>query len=132
MQPDHVTLIAAARAARKRAYCPYSKFRVGAAVLTASGAVFTAANVENAAYGLSVCAERNAIAQAVAAGEREIRAIAVIADGKMTAAPCGACRQVISEFGPDCVVIYRRGSAGYAVKRISELLPDAFSLRRRT
>ncbi len=91
-------LVSAARAAREKAYAPYSRYQVGAAVQTVEGRVFTGCNIENASYGLSICAERTAIFAAVAAGAREITAVALVtADG---GTPCGACRQVLAEFLP--------------------------------
>src|SRR5262245_42863501 len=97
-------LAAAAVAARQRAYARYSGFRVGAAVL-AGGEVFTGCNVENASYGLAICAERVAVFAAVAAGHREIAAAAVAGDPETQTAPCGACRQVLYEFGPEMTVV---------------------------
>lgn len=91
-------LIQKAAEAKTGAYAPYSKFRVGAAILTHDGKIFTGANVENASYGLAICAERNAIFQAVFAGQRKISAVAVATDERGWITPCGACRQVISEF----------------------------------
>lgn len=118
-------LVAAAREARARAYAPYSRYRVGAAVLAADGAVFTGANVENASYGLSVCAERVALFQAVAAGHRKIREIAVVTAGRTSAAPCGACRQVMNEFGVE--TLYLAGPRGpLRRRRLHDLLPDPF------
>src|SRR5262245_6352011 len=93
-------LIEAARAASERAYAPYSKFRVGAAVL-AGGQIFAACNIENASYGLTICAERAAVAAAVSAGKRKIDAIAIFTPTPTATAPCGACRQVLHEFGPE-------------------------------
>jgi cytidine deaminase len=123
------TLLAAARKARRRAYAPYSKFRVGAAALWASGKVTTGCNVENASYGLTCCAERTAIFSAVAAGERRLKAVAVALDAPEAGAPCGACRQVIYEFGPDADVILGtlRGSA--RVMSARHILPLAFGPR---
>ncbi|MDQ7829972.1 MAG: cytidine deaminase [Armatimonadota bacterium] len=118
-------LVAAARASRRRAYAPYSGYRVGAAVLTADGAVFTGANVENASYGLSLCAERAAIITAVAAGHRRLRAVAVAVGGP-EAAPCGACRQVMAEFGVTEVYLAGRGGR-VQVRRLADLLPGAFT-----
>src|SRR3954452_19801777 len=93
------TLLAEAKAVSVRAYCPYSHFAVGAAVQTADGRVFAGCNVENASFGLTICAERNAIFQAVCAGARDIVAVAVYTPTKRPVSPCGACRQVIAEFG---------------------------------
>jgi len=97
-------LVQAARRTRRRAYAPYSKFRVGAAALTASGAVVPGCNVENASYGLSMCAERAAIHRAVAEGHRQLRAVAVVG-GRAGVFPCGACRQVMHEFGVEHVIV---------------------------
>ena len=117
-----------ATAVMAHAYAPYSGFRVGAAVLLRDGRVFTGANVENASYGLTICAERNAIFTAVAAeGTLNIRAIAVTNAAGVACSPCGACRQVIFEFGPDALVIFQ-GSKGIESARASELLPAGFTL----
>src|SRR3954467_6849884 len=94
-------LLDAAKAASKRSYCPYSKFRVGAAVLGGSGAIHSGCNVENASYGLTICAERAALARAIAEGETEIRAVAIYTPTSKPTGPCGACRQVLNEFGHD-------------------------------
>lgn len=116
----------AARAAAKRAYAPYSQFNVGAAILAGSGRVYTGANVENASYGLCNCAERTAIFQAVAAGERNVRAVAVYTPTPTPTMPCGACRQVINEFGPEALVISVCDSAARVELTLGALLPDAF------
>ena len=92
-------LLTAAAAARLAAYAPYSHFQVGAALLAKDGRIFTGCNVENLSYGLTICAERNAIFSAVAAGVREFEAIAIVADTREPVSPCGACRQVMAEFG---------------------------------
>jgi cytidine deaminase len=118
-------VVAAAREMRGRAYAPYSGFHVGAAVL-AGGKVFGGANVENASYSLSVCAERNAVAAAVLAGEREIEAVAVVADGKDPTPPCGGCRQVLNEFGPQMLVVCESESGLRAEWVLSAILPHAF------
>lgn len=125
-----------ARAAAQHAYAPYSGFCVGAAVLAANGAMHAGANVENAAYGLSVCAERNAVFQAVAHGVRRIEAVVVYTATAVATTPCGACRQVLREFSPDALVVCCTDHAA-AERRyaLSELLPDAFgpeSLARRS
>lgn len=116
----------AARQAAKASYSPYSKFRVGAAILTGSGKVFTGTNVENASYGLCNCAERTAIFSAVAAGERTVRAVAVYTPTRTATSPCGACRQVINEFGPAALVISVCDGKGRIETTLDQLLPDAF------
>jgi cytidine deaminase len=126
-------LIQAARKATQRAYAPFSKFRVGAAVLTHSGQVFTGCNVENSSYGLTNCAERSAIFTAVGAGadegNLEVKAVAVFNADGVPCAPCGACRQVIFEFGPEAVVIYAGHDGAIHETSIRELLPEGFRLR---
>jgi cytidine deaminase len=118
-------LVAAARKARKRAYAPYSDFHVGAAVL-AGGRTFTGVNVENASYPLSVCAERNAVAAAVAAGKTVIDAVVVVADDADPTPPCGGCRQVLHEFGPGMLVVAEADNGRRAEWVLSSLLPAAF------
>lgn len=116
-----------ARVAAQHAYAPYSKFAVGAAVLTAQGEIYAGANVENASYGLSMCAERNAIFHAVAQGSTAITALAVYTPTRTTTTPCGACRQVLAEFGADIVVLCCCDAAGGERRyRLADLLPDAF------
>jgi cytidine deaminase len=115
-----------ARLAAKTSYSPYSKFRVGAAILTGSGKVYSGCNVENASYGLCNCAERTAIFSAVAAGERSLRAIVVYTPTKDATSPCGACRQVINEFGPNAVVISICDSDEKIETTLDQLLPHAF------
>ena len=125
-------LAAKALAMVERAYAPYSRFRVGAAVLAASGRIYGGANVENASYGATVCAERNAVAAAVNAGERVIRAIAVCGgrSGRITefCPPCGLCRQVLREFcRPDeCEVLLVRSRSEFRALPLAELLPESF------
>jgi cytidine deaminase len=116
----------AARAAAAGAYAPYSRFPVGAAVIGASGRVYAGCNVENASYGLCNCAERTAIFTAVAAGERSIKAVAVFTPTPLPTAPCGACRQVIHEFGPEALVISVCDSKARIETRLAALLPAAF------
>jgi cytidine deaminase len=115
-----------ARLAAARAYAPYSRFRVGAAVLGGSGKVFAGCNVENASYGLCNCAERTAIFSAIAAGERSIRAVTVYTPTPLPTAPCGACRQVIHEFGPDALIISVCDAKNRIETRLPALLPGAF------
>lgn len=120
-------LLTAALAARKNAYAPYSKFAVGAAVRTADGKIFTGCNVENASYGLSCCAERCAIFAAVGAGEREFTALCVAADTKEPVSPCGACRQVMTEFKiPEIILANTNGDV--KIYTPEELLPYGFTL----
>lgn len=118
-------LLGSARAARERAYAPYSDFRVGAALLTDDGAVFTAGNVENASYGLTVCAERVAVFRAVAEGRSGFAAIAIVTGGAEPVAPCGACRQVLAEFAPQIRVV---SEAGGRVREwtLGDLQPEPF------
>jgi cytidine deaminase len=119
------TLISAARSAQARAYAPYSNFRVGAALESIDGEVFTGCNVENASYGLTICAERAAISAAVVAGARRFRRAVVVSDVDPPAAPCGACRQVLAEFGLD-LPIEAVGSLRSLSWRLGDLLPSAF------
>jgi cytidine deaminase len=118
-------LIVAAREVRERAYAPYSRFAVGAALRTKSGRVFCGCNVENLSFGLTICAERNALFAAVAAGEREFESIAIVADSKTPVTPCGACRQVLAEFGLDLEVCSTNLEGESFVSTIRELLPRA-------
>lgn len=123
--PSPDALLDAARDARRHSYAPYSHFPVGAALETVDGTVVTGSNVENASYGLSICAERAAIVRAVAAGYREFRAIAVAGPDGALASPCGACRQFMLEFNPALSVTYASPD-GAVQTTASELLPDAF------
>lgn len=121
-------LLALARTAQQNAYAPYSNFRVGAAVLLENGEIFTGCNVENASYGLTNCAERSAIFSAVSklGGEKvKIRAIAVVNERDLPCSPCGACRQVIAEFGPQAILWYQ-GKNGIQESTMDRLLPDCF------
>jgi cytidine deaminase len=123
-------LLQSARDAIERAYAPYSHFRVGAALLTSEGNVFSGCNVENASYGLTNCAERTAIFSAIAQSGPgiNIRAISVVNDQNARSSPCGACRQVIYEFGPDAIVIFPSES-GWKELPITALLPEGFRLK---
>lgn len=124
-------LIAAARAARANAYAPYSSYRVGAAVATAKGAIYTGCNVENASYGACICAERGAISTMIAAGDGTPIACAVVTGGKAPGSPCGICRQVLIEFAKDMPVVLVAETESGDVRRdttLAELLPDAFEL----
>jgi len=120
----------AARAASARAYCPYSGFPVGAAVLASDGSIAGGCNVENASFGLTSCAERNAIFRAVADGATSIVALALYTPTPEPVTPCGACRQVIAEFGRDAQIRCICDGPGSADYVIQELLPYAFTLRR--
>ena len=122
------SLIEASKAAMEHAYAPYSGFKVGAAVLGSSGKIYSGCNVENASYGLSICAERAAIFKAVCAGERAIRAVAISNSSGKAAFPCGACRQVMAEFAPadETVHIYLISDGGIETYTLADLLPHAF------
>lgn len=120
-------LIKKAKEARKKAYTPYSHFPVGAALLTKEGKVFTGANIENASFSLTNCAERTAIFKAVSEGYRQFKALAVVADSERPISPCGACRQVINEFAEDMPVIMTNLKGDVLELKSRELLPGAFN-----
>jgi cytidine deaminase len=123
-------LVRAATAARERSYSPYSRFKVGAAVRVAGGDTFAGCNVENASYGLSICAERTAVVQAVANGEREIEAVAIVTGTTPPSPPCGMCLQTLAEFGrPDMPVVLAGPRGARVVTTLRELLPRGFSKR---
>jgi cytidine deaminase len=127
---SRAALVGAARAVRRRAYAPYSRFAVGAAVWDEAGRIHVGCNVENASYGLTVCAERNAVAAAVAAGAAAIGAVAIVTRLRPAAPPCGACRQVLAELGGDDTVVLLASPTGDARElRLGDLLPQAFRLR---
>ncbi len=126
MTRDPSSLLAAAISARRAAYAPYSHFTVGASVISRDGKMFTGANVENASYGLSMCAERIAIYSAVSAGVRALEAIAVAGPEGVTVTPCGACRQVINEVNAGMKVIFSKAGQ-IKIESISALLPEAFA-----
>jgi cytidine deaminase len=123
-------LLRAARKGMKNAHAPYSRFKVGAALLTSKGEIFSGCNVENASYGLTNCAERTAIfAAVVQSGPKlDIRAVAVVNNQGVPCSPCGACRQVIYEFGPEAIVFFQ-GAKGWKESHITELLPEGFRLK---
>jgi cytidine deaminase len=120
-------MLRAARKARDLAYAPYSGFKVGAAVLADDGRIFAAPNVENASYGMSLCAERGAVHKAVSEGVRRLEAVAVVASGEGHTWPCGACRQVLYEFGRGELVVVSEAPGGELEEHaLAELLPNAF------
>ncbi|SDF24355.1 cytidine deaminase [Sporolituus thermophilus] len=121
-------LIAAASKARELAYTPYSRFQVGAALLAKSGRLYLGCNIENASYGLTICAERTAIFKAISEGERDFAALAVIANTNEPVTPCGACRQVMAEFGINRVILCTTNGQRREAT-LDELLPYAFSER---
>jgi cytidine deaminase len=123
-------LLKSAKKVMKNAHAPYSKFRVGAAILLSNGKIFSGCNVENASYGMTNCAERTAIFSAVAqlGPKIEIRAVSVVNDQGVPCSPCGACRQVIYEFGPDAMIFFQ-GAEGPKQAPITELLPEGFRLQ---
>ncbi len=125
-QPDDTALISAALTARSLAYTPYSHFNVGAAVLTASGRIFSGGNIENASYPMTLCAERVALVSAYAAGERTIQALAVVTPTLDVASPCGACRQVIFELAPHARIILLNLNGAVRYTTPAELLPHGF------
>lgn len=119
-------LVALALAAREHAYAPYSRFKVGAALVTASGRVFTGCNVENASYSHTCCAERTAVFKAVSEGERDIVGIAIVTDTLPPASPCGSCRQVLHEFGADAFVVCANTQGDERHSTVRTFLPEGF------
>jgi cytidine deaminase len=133
LKNEYAQLLDAASKVLEKAYAPYSNFRVGAAILTEKGNIFVGCNVENAAYDVTICAERAAICAAIAyesGDEMKICAIAISAEQDVPCAPCGSCRQMIFEFNPDAIVIFK-GQHGFEELSVSELLPNGFSLFKR-
>lgn len=118
-------LVALAREMRARSYAPYSRFRVGAALEADTGEVFTGCNVENASYGLTICAEQNAVAAAVSRGRRRFRRLVVVTGGRRPVAPCGRCRQVLAEFGTD-MAVYGVANGERVHWQLGDLIPDHF------
>jgi len=120
-------LVLEATKARARAHAPYSQFAVGAAVRDTAGGIHRGVNVENVSYGLTICAERNAVARAIADGSKEFEAIAIVAEGERPLAPCGACRQVLLEFAPKIRVIMANTAGAVEELSLEDLLPAAFT-----
>ncbi|OEH93704.1 cytidine deaminase [Bacillus solimangrovi] len=126
---DKQTLINAAKEARELAYTPYSKFKVGAALLSSKGTIYKGCNIENASYGLCNCAERTALFKAISEDDKEFEAVAVVADTERPVPPCGACRQVLSELCPADMPVYLTNLKGDVEETtVKELLPGAFSV----
>ncbi|TET47636.1 cytidine deaminase [candidate division TA06 bacterium] len=126
---DEQELIRMAHKAREKAYAPYSKFKVGAALLTKTDRVYTGSNVENKSYGLTVCAERNAVSAAISDGERDFVAIVISSTSKPPGPPCGACRQVLMEFSGDIKVIMVNAAGDRKIRTVAELLPEPFGAK---
>ncbi len=126
MHSDYLSLIKKSLAARKLSYSPYSKFKVGAALLASSGKVYTGANIESASYSLTLCAERVVFAKALSEGERSFKAIAISVSTKELVFPCGACRQFMYEFAQDIDIIIASSEKVYKVMKLRDLLPEAF------
>ena len=129
MTKNEKELIESAVNARERAHAPYSNFKVGAAIHTKDGKIYTGCNIENATYGLTICAERVAIFKAISEGEKEFAAICVVADTDELTPPCGACRQIIWEFCGDIPVIFANLKGDTEIVRMSELFPRAFDMK---
>ncbi len=126
IEAEYTELIAKARQAYVNAYAPYSQYKVGASVLWDTGNITTGVNVENASYGLTVCAERNAISSGIGMGETKITAIAIAVPTEQMPAPCGACRQVMREFAWDCTVLLVNCSSEIKKTSLQALFPDSF------
>ena len=126
---ENKKLLEAARQAAEQAYAPYSNFKVGAALLADSGIVYTASNMENASYSLSLCAERAALAKAVSDGERDFLKIAVYSDKQHPVVPCGACLQSLAEFDAELDIISEDADGSITVKKLNKYLPQAFKIK---
>ena len=129
MNEPPADLLAAAWRAFENAYAPYSAFRVGAALRSASGAVYAGANVENSSFGLTRCAEQSAVQALASAGERSFDALVVVADARQPASPCGACRQILLEFAPDAEVFLVNRAGTVVRTTVAALLPGGFRLQ---
>ena len=130
MEKEIQELIQQARLAGEKAYAPYSKFKVGAALLTGSGKIFSGGNIENASYGLSICAERVAVFKAVSGGEVKLKLMVIYADTEELTAPCGACRQVLAEFNPKLEIILVNKKGEMKAFNLEKLLPEPFGLKK--
>jgi len=128
MQKKYIELIKRAIDVKQNSYSPYSKIRIGSALLTNAGNIYVGTNVENASYGLSICAERSAISNAISAGEKSFKAIAIASDFDKFITPCGACRQVLIEFNPEMDIIVSNGKE-CKIFKANELLKDYFILK---
>jgi cytidine deaminase len=126
---DYKTLVKHAQAARRYSFSPYSKFRVGAALLTKNGKVYTGCNIENSSYGLTICAERTAIFKAVSEGHRTFKAIAIATDESEFTEPCGACRQVLMDLAGNIDFVMSKGNRQLKVLKLSDLLPHPFGFK---
>ena len=127
MRTDYSTLIEHSLQAKKFSYSPYSKFSVGAAVLTTGNKIYTGTNIECASYSLCICAERVAFSKAVSEGEKKFKAIAISTSRKSYISPCGACRQFMSEFGINIDIILVKSKNEFKIRKLSELIPEVFS-----
>lgn len=130
LEPEWVELLAAAKQVREKAYAPYSHFKVGAAILTSDRRIITGCNVENASYGLSVCAERVAVFNAVLQGVTSFEVMAIVADLEEPVPPCGACRQILIEFSREMIVIMANLKGRIKYSTVAELLPYAFTPKK--
>lgn len=128
MKKGYNSLIEKALSVKNLSYSPYSKFKVGAAVLTSSGNIYTGTNIENASFSVTICAERAAFAKAVSEGEREFTAIAIATNKEIYAYPCGTCRQFMSEFSKDIEIILVKTPEDYKVLKLEEIFPHGFEL----
>jgi cytidine deaminase len=123
---NYSDLLKHARAAQKRSHSPYSRFRVGSALLTAGGKIYKGCNIEVSSYGLTICAERTAVFKAISEGEKRFKAIAIVSDERGFISPCGACRQVIMDLAGDIDIVMSNGTGELKVLKMSELLPHPF------